>query len=192
MIVVVRWFRTILWRQVNLPLLRETEQKFKMCSKVPWFEHRGHLDTILFPHLLRLSGVGKVLVVLFRANDRTPLGTLLMIDFQVIFSFSSINNFAKSPCIVRSSTLLFQTSNVCSWVDCLIAFFALGNSERIDEATSKVFCVDGINTVSFWILSSRICWQETIVDDLFVQLLSLSSSWCNYQRDLPNIIGMEF
>ena len=47
---------SVLWRQVNLPCWRDTEQKFRMCSKVPLFPHIGHLDTFLLPHLLRLSG----------------------------------------------------------------------------------------------------------------------------------------
>ena len=57
--VLVMWFRTLLWRQVNLPWFKETQQKFRMCSNVPWLEHRGQTDTILLPHLRRLSGVGR-------------------------------------------------------------------------------------------------------------------------------------
>ena len=45
----VRWCKTELCRQVNLPCLRATGQKFRMCSRVPLFPHKGHLDTNLLP-----------------------------------------------------------------------------------------------------------------------------------------------
>ena len=40
-IVLVMWLRTVLWRQVNLPWFKEMEQKFKICSSVPWLERTG-------------------------------------------------------------------------------------------------------------------------------------------------------
>ena len=135
----------------------------------------GILKPPFFPYLLKLFGVGKVLVVLLSAKDNTPLGTLLIIDFQVMFSFSSIKSWAKSPCIVSCATLLFQSSNVCSWLDCFMAFFALGISKRRDSLTLKVFWGVGIKTESFWIFWSRICWHITIVEDFEVQTLSLSN-----------------
>ena len=114
MSVVVRWLSTVLWRQVYLPWWRDIDRKFRMCSDVPLFPHSGHLETFLFPHLLRLSGVGSVFVTLFTANDNTPRGTFLMMDCHVMFSCSSIRSFATSPCIVSFCTFSFQTLRVSS------------------------------------------------------------------------------
>ena len=59
-IVLVRWYITELWRQVNLPWFGDIEQKFKIYSKVPLLEQRGHLETCI-SHIFRLTGFGRQL-----------------------------------------------------------------------------------------------------------------------------------
>ena len=95
--VMAKWFKTELWRQVNLPSFRATGHQFSMCSNELGHLHNSHLSVFRIPHLFRLSGVLSPLEHAFKANERTPLGMLLEILCQVTFSFSSIRSFKKSP-----------------------------------------------------------------------------------------------
>ena len=89
---VAKWCKMELWRQVNLPSFRATGHQFSMCSNVLGHLHNSHLSVFLMPHLLRLSGVFSPFEHAFKANDRTPLGMLLHKLCQVTFSFSSIRS----------------------------------------------------------------------------------------------------
>ena len=97
LIVMAKWFKTELWRQVNLPSFRATGHQLSMCSNVLGDLHNSHLSVFLIPHLFRLSGVFNPLEHAFKAKDRTPLGILFEILCQVTFSFLSIKSFKKSP-----------------------------------------------------------------------------------------------
>ena len=138
---------------VVLPCCVAPGQKFKMCSSVPTFEHRGHTDTLLLPHLLRLSGVARVLVAALTANDMTVLGTCLIIDCHVTAFSSSTNSLVKFPCDTRFSNLEFQRFNISSVTDSFTAFLALGISILLDISISAVFSFVGTKKLSLFIQS---------------------------------------
>ena len=163
------------WRQVYLPWLRATEQKLMICSRVPRFEQRGHVDILLLPHLLRLSGEGREFVDNLSANAMIPRGMPLIMDCQVTLCSSSISSFVKSPCIVRVPTLEFQRSKTYWLIDSFVAFFDFQIWSLLADSRLNEFSIVGTKNLSLLTLSWKIWSQWLIVDDLFVHWDSLSS-----------------
>ena len=104
-------------------------------------------------------------------KDRTHLGILFTMLFHVTFDCSFIRRFMKSPCRVSFFTLLFQSINVSSLTELVIAFFGL--VKRI------FFCVSpsvvGLTILLYVMFPLNILSALHTVDDFLVRVASLSN-----------------
>ncbi len=94
--------KTLSWRQVYLPCSSDVGHPESTWFIVSLLPQRSHAGEMTFPHLLRLSLVGRVFVMALRMNLATPLGRLNRSAFQLRSAFCNSQRRENSPCIARS------------------------------------------------------------------------------------------
>ena len=95
-----RW-SILSYLQVYLPCFNAIEQPLRICLSVGFEKpHRQHFkSTKVFPHLLRLSEVGRTLWVEFKRNFKSSWGMEYINEFQLRSAFRTASKFSQSPWI---------------------------------------------------------------------------------------------
>ena len=132
-----------------------------------------HVSFCVFFHLLKLSGVARVLVADLMANPITPLGTPYIMLCQVTLDCSLIRRLIKSPCMTKRFTLSFHLFRYSSCTSFLVA--SLGWGSCLLRVSSRLLKFSDVGIMQSSSTRSKMFWHCTIVEDFPTHCDSLFS-----------------